>query len=210
MRVVETERHLFLGKRIITLSPTAHIKLGATVLVESHYFLLLPSHLSLPLLFTACCTISSPCSMADATIHGPAPPVAPSVNDEDSRNDSGAESVAMVTSSSPTRGAAKMADEEIPELTDFFKKTTVTEDDCKAYHNHGWLPGNLLSFILEIDVPTVEGSTVLCFESQLVARLGLPPSKFLFSIMNYLGCSLVHLNPNTIFTLSSFVMLCEC
>jgi hypothetical protein len=116
----------------------------------------------------------------------------------------------MVTSSSPTRGAAKMADEEIPELTDFFKKTTVTEDDCKAYHNHGWLPGNLLSFILEIDVPTIEGSTVLCFESQLVARLGLPPSKFLFSIMNYLGCSLVHLNPNTVFTLSSFVMLCEC
>jgi hypothetical protein len=35
----------------------------------------------------------------------------------------------MVASSSPTRGASKMADREIPELTDFFKKTPVTKDD---------------------------------------------------------------------------------
>jgi hypothetical protein len=116
----------------------------------------------------------------------------------------------MATSSSPTRGAAKMADEEITELMDFFKKMTVTKDDRKAYHDRGWLAGNLLSFIPEVDVPPVEGSTVLCFESQLVAGLGLPPSKFLSRITNYLGCSLVHLNPNVVFALSSFVMLCEC
>jgi hypothetical protein len=148
--------------------------------------------------------------MADATIHDLAPPVAPSVNSEYSWNDSRVESIAMTTSSSPTRGAAKMADGEIPELMDFFKKTTVTEDDRKAYHDRGWLVGNLLSFIPEVDVPTVESSTVLCFESQLVAGLGLPPSKFLSSITNYLGCSLVHLNPNVVSALSSFVMLCEC
>jgi hypothetical protein len=148
--------------------------------------------------------------MADATIHDLAPPVAPSVNNEYSWNDSRVESIAMTTSSSPTRGAAKMADGEIPELMDFFKKTTVTEDDRKAYHDRGWLVGNLLSFIPEVDVPTVESSTVLCFESQLVAGLGLPPSKFLSSITNYLGCSLVHLNPNVVSALSSFVMLCEC
>jgi hypothetical protein len=57
--------------------------------------------------------------MADATIHDLAPPVAPSVN-EDSGNDSGAESIAMATSSSLTHGAPKMADGEIPELIDFF------------------------------------------------------------------------------------------
>jgi hypothetical protein len=128
--------------------------------------------------------------MADATIHGPAPPVAPSINDEDSKNESGAESVAMVTSSSLTHGAAKMADGEILELTNFFKKMTVTEDDCKAYHDRGWLAGNLLSIIPEVVVPSVEGSIVLFFESQLVAGLGLPPSKFLSSIMNYLGCAI--------------------
>jgi hypothetical protein len=144
--------------------------------------------------------------MVDTTIHDPAPLIAPLINDEDSR----AESIAMVTSSSPTRGAAKMADMEIPELADFFKKMTVTEDDCKAYHDCGWLAGNLLSFILEVDVPIVEGSTVLYFEFQLVAGLGLPPSKFLSSTMNYLGCSLVHLNPNIVFALSNFMILCEC
>jgi hypothetical protein len=86
----------------------------------------------------------------------------------------------------------------------------VTEDDHRAYHNRGWLTGNLVSFIPEVDVPTVESSTIIFFESQLAARVGLSPSKFLSSIMNYLGCSLVHLNSNVVLALSSFIMLCEC
>jgi hypothetical protein len=59
--------------------------------------------------------------------------------------------------SSPTRGATRMAVGEIPELTDFFKKTTVTEDDRRVYHDRGWLTGNLVSFIPVVDVATVEG-----------------------------------------------------
>jgi hypothetical protein len=47
-------------------------------------------------------------------------------------------------------------------------------------------------------------------ESHLMCGLGLPPSKFLVSILNYLGCELVHLNPNAIATLNYFSMLCEC
>jgi hypothetical protein len=141
--------------------------------------------------------------MADTTIHAPAAPVAPSASADDSGHDSRAESTAMAVSS-PTRGATRMVAGEILELTDFFKKTTVTEDDC------GWLTLNLVSFIPEVDVPTVEGSTIICFESQLAVGIGLPPNKFLSSIMNYLGCSLVHLNTNVISALSSFVMLCEC
>jgi hypothetical protein len=148
--------------------------------------------------------------MADTTVHTPAPPVVPPASAEDSGHDSGAESAAMAASSSPTRGATRMAKGEIPELTDFFKKTTVTEDDRRAYHDHGWLTGNLVPFIPEVDVPTVEGSTIICFESQLTAGIGLPPSKFLSSIMNYLGCSLVHLNSNDVSALSSFVVMCEC
>jgi hypothetical protein len=103
-----------------------------------------------------------------------------------------------------------MAAGEITELTDFFKKTTVTEGNRRTYHDCGWLIGNLVSFIPEVDVHTVEGSTIIFFESKLAARVGLPPSKFLSSIMNYLGCSLVHLNSNAVSVLSSFVMLCEC
>jgi hypothetical protein len=115
-----------------------------------------------------------------------------------------------MTTFSPTRGATRMVAGEIPELTDFFKKTIGTEDDYRAYHDCGWLTGNLVSFIPEVDVTTVEGSTIICLESQLAAGMGLPPSKFLSSIMNYLGCSLVHLNTNAVSTLSSFIMLCEC
>jgi hypothetical protein len=115
----------------------------------------------------------------------------------------------MVASSSPTHGATKMVEGEVAELTDFFKKMTVTEDDHRAYHDRGWLAGNLVSFIPKVDIPTIEGSTILRFESQLATGLGLPPSKFLSSIMNYLECSLVHLNPNAVSALSSFVMLCE-
>jgi hypothetical protein len=116
----------------------------------------------------------------------------------------------MAASSSPTHGTTKMAEGEIPEVTDFFKKTIVTKDDRRAYHDRGWLTGNLVSFIPEVDVPTIDGSTILYFESQLAVGLGLPPSKFLFSIMNYLGCSLVHLNANAVSGLSSLVILCEC
>jgi hypothetical protein len=80
------------------------------------------------------------CSMLDTTIHAHAAPSA-------SADDSGAEIAAMVTSSSLTRGATRMAEGEIPELTDFFKRTTVTENDRRAYHNRGWLTDNLVSFI---------------------------------------------------------------
>jgi hypothetical protein len=152
MRVVETKRH-FSRETNHHIVACCHIKLGATVLVESHHFSLLPSHLPFPLLFTACCTISTPCSMADVGVHDPAPLIAPSINDEDSGNDSRAESAAMATSSSLTRGVVKMANGEIPELMNFFKKMTITEDGRKAYHDHGWLVGNLLSFIPEVDVP---------------------------------------------------------
>jgi hypothetical protein len=147
--------------------------------------------------------------MADTTVHALAAPIVPPAIADDSGHDSRAESVAMVASSSPTRGATRMVKGEILELTDFFKKTTVTEDDHRAYHNRGWLTGNLVSFIPEVDVPTVEGSTIICFESQLAAGIGLP-SKFLSSIMNYLGCLLVYLNSNAVSALSSFVILCEC
>jgi hypothetical protein len=43
----------------------------------------------------------------------------------------------MMTSSSLTHGASLMAMGEIPELMDFFKKTTVTEEELQAFHNHG-------------------------------------------------------------------------
>jgi hypothetical protein len=57
--------------------------------------------------------------------------------DDDAGSDSRAESTAMMTSSSLTRSTSLMAKGEIPELTDFFKGTTVLEEELQAYHNHG-------------------------------------------------------------------------
>jgi hypothetical protein len=62
-----------------------------------------------------------------------------------------------MAASSPTRGATKKAMREIPELTDFFKKMTMTEDDRRAYHDHGWMTGNVVSFNPEVDVPHRRG-----------------------------------------------------
>jgi hypothetical protein len=148
--------------------------------------------------------------MANTSVPDPTSPSAPLINDDDSGYNSVMESAAMATSSSPTQGVIKMDDGKISKLVDFFKKAIVTDADHQAYHDLGWLSGNLISFIPEVDVPTVEGSTILCFECQLAAGLGLPPSKFLTSIMSYLGCYLVHLIANTVSALSSFAMLCEC
>jgi hypothetical protein len=63
--------------------------------------------------------------MADTTARAPIALVASSANTDESGHDFRTESTAMDTSSYPTHGAAKMAEGEIPELTDFFKKTTI-------------------------------------------------------------------------------------
>jgi hypothetical protein len=86
----------------------------------------------------------------------------------------------------------------------------ITEDDRCAYHAVGWLGGGLESNVPSMEYPTVDGSTMVCFELHLIAGLGLPPSNFLIAIMNFHGCELVHFNLNTITALSFFTMLCEC
>jgi hypothetical protein len=129
---------------------------------------------------------------------------------DDAQSDSGAKSAAPITSSSPTLAATKMADKKVPEMSDFFKKTTITKEERLAYHSFSWLTGNLISIIPRVDVPTVHDSTIICFESYLIGGLDLPPSKFFSSIMNFCGYELVHFNTNAIVVLSCFVMLYEC
>jgi hypothetical protein len=95
-------------------------------------------------------------------------------------------------------------------MSDYWKKSMITEADCLAYHATGWLGGGMEFHVPKVDIPTVDDSIVVSFESHLIAGLGLPPSKFLVAIMNFLGCELVHLNMNAITALSCFTMLCEC
>jgi hypothetical protein len=109
-----------------------------------------------------------------------------------------------------TLAVIKMTNNKVLEMSDYWKKSTITEADHQAYHDFSWLTGNLMSTVLEVDFPTTHGSTVVCFESHLIAGLHLPPSKFLVAIMNSLGCELVHFNTNANAALSYFSMLCEC
>jgi hypothetical protein len=190
------QKGIFSGKTNRHTVVCCAYKVDAAEHVSSHHFLLL------------CCIILALHSMATDSVSNPLP-ANPSI-DDDAGDDSEVESMVMTNSSSPTRGTALMAKGEISELTDFFKGTTISEEELQAYHSHGWLTGNVLSSIPEVDVPTIAVSTVLCFESHLLAGLGFLPSKFLAAIMNYLGCSLVHFNTNAIAALSNFIMLCEC
>jgi hypothetical protein len=86
----------------------------------------------------------------------------------------------------------------------------MTDKDITNYHDTGWLPGFLLYTPTTLDSPTIDRTNIVCFESHLMCGLGLPPSEFLVSILNYLGCEIIHLHPNAIAALNCFSMLCEC
>jgi hypothetical protein len=168
--VVETERHLFSREMNRRTVACCAYKAGAAEHVSSHRFSLLPSHLSCYFQsFPATCCITP---ILRPMAEGPSrdPTVASSPVDEDTESDSGPESIAA-TAFSPTRGTALMAKGEIPELSDFFKKTSVTNDERQAYHEHDWLIDNVISSIPEVDVPTIEGSTIVYFEPHLVVGL---------------------------------------
>jgi hypothetical protein len=102
------------------------------------------------------------------------------------------------TSSSSNAAIEKMANKDTSVLSDYWKKSKVTKADRSAYHTAGWSGSALESFVPKVDVPTADNSTIVCFECHLIAGFGLPPSKFLISITNFLRCKLVHLNPNAI------------
>jgi hypothetical protein len=123
---------------------------------------------------------------------------------------SGAEGDVLVVSSSSNAAVVKMVDKTIPEMSGYWKKSMIIEADRLTYHSTDWLSDGLETLLPNMDIPTVDGSTVVCFKSHLIARLRLPPNKFLIIVMNFLGCELVHLNPNAIAALSCFTMLHEC
>jgi hypothetical protein len=167
-----------------------------------------PAFKSFNLPFSACCTAPNPhvlASEAHQTQHIIGEGVA-----DDTMTASRAENDVSVTSSSSNAIVEKMANKVTPMMSDYWKKSTVIEADRSTYHTTDWLGGALESFILKVDIPMVDNTTIVCFESHPISRLGLPPSKFLVSIMNFLRCKLVHLNLNAIAALSCFTMLCEC
>jgi hypothetical protein len=124
--VVETERHLFLGKRIVILSPAMHIKLSIAEHIKSLCFSLSPSNLLL-LPFTACRVTPTFHSMAGEANQTPHVINEPIVNEN--KSDSKMESNVSTTSSSSNMATTKMMEKTIPKMVDYWKKTLVTETD---------------------------------------------------------------------------------
>jgi hypothetical protein len=122
----------------------------------------------------------------------------------------GVESDIAPASSSSNAATQMITKKSIPMLYEYWKKSTVTEVDVAAYHATGWLPGGVISSASDLEFLTIDQIVIVYFESHLIIGLGLPPSKFLVSILNFLRCELVHLNPNAIVALNCFSMLCEC
>jgi hypothetical protein len=56
---------------------------------------------------------------------------------DDAKSDSEVENTTSVTSSSQTSGAIKMADKKVLAMSDFFKKTTIIDEEHQAYHDFG-------------------------------------------------------------------------
>jgi hypothetical protein len=205
--VVEIERHIYLGKHIVTLSSAGHIKLDTTMHAKSHHFSLLPSSL---LLFIHC---SMHRTNSHATMIGETAQISPIAGDvvgSGSKGASGVESNTASASSSSNVATHTIAKKKVPMLYENWKVPTITEVDLTAYHATGWLLGGMLSSTTDLEFPTINKTVIVYFESHLMARLGLSPSKFLVSILNYLKCEVVHLNPHAIVGLSCFNMLCEC
>jgi hypothetical protein len=84
-----------------------------------------------------------------------------------------------VASSSSNVAVVKMEEKTIPEIVDYWKKMTITETDRQAYHSFCWLNGGLESTIHNVEYPTVDSTTVVCFESHLLLGLDSRPASFL-------------------------------
>jgi hypothetical protein len=80
------------------------------------------------------------------------PPIATKPTTTGKKSDSGMERDVLTTSSSATVAAIKMAYNQIPKISDYCKKSNIFEANCQAYHDFGWLAGNLISSIPEVDV----------------------------------------------------------
>jgi hypothetical protein len=111
-------------------------------------------------------------SEADQVLHDANEPVV-----DENKSASRAESDTLTSSSSNTT-IQKMANKTPPprSISDYWKKSTITKDDHFAYHATSWLSGELESIVPTMEYPMVDGTTVVCFESHLIAGLGLPPS----------------------------------
>jgi hypothetical protein len=189
------------------MSHAAHIKLSAAEHVKPHHFSLLPSNFLLLHLLLATPFLLPKQWLVRLTKFLPSLSSPPSTT---TRVILGRRVIIRWRFLPPQCSCCKYGvNVTIPNMSDYWNKSMITESDHQAYHSFGWLTGGLESIVPTVECPTVDGTTVVCFKGHLIAGLGLPPSKFLVVVLDFLGCELVLLNPNAIAALSCFTMLYE-
>ena len=57
--------------------------------------------------------------------------------------------------------------------------------------------------------PTPDTEEIVVFESFFYSGFGLPTSEFFRGLLHYYGIELIHLNPNSILHIATFIELCE-
>jgi hypothetical protein len=162
---------------------------------KSHHFSLLPS------IFLLFIHYSLHHTSSHATMTGETDQTSIVIRDvvaSNSKGATGTESETASTSYSSNMAIRTMAKKEVPKLYEYWKAPTITEKGLSAYHAVGWLLGVMLYSTTSLDLPTIDQTNIVCFESYLMCGLGFPRSKFLVSILNYLKCKAIHLNPNAI------------
>jgi hypothetical protein len=120
-----------------------------------------------------------------------------------------ADQTSNITGDIPVAGAESVARAE-SEAAFSTSSSTMANQDIIAYHDGGCVPRILVYIPTTLDFPTIDQTNIVCFESHMLCRLAIPTSKFLVSVLNYIGCELVHLHLNAISALTGFSMLCEC
>jgi hypothetical protein len=141
--------------------------------------------------------VSIHCSLHRTTFHstmtgesGQISNVTDDIAASDSQSVAGMESDSASLTSSSTMADQTIAKKKVQLLHQNWKAPMVTDKDISAYHVAGWLLGVLLCSPTTLYFLTINRTNIVCFESYLMCGLGLPPSKFLVSILNYCYCFL--------------------
>src|SRR5438128_5770013 len=100
----------------------------------------------------------------------------------------------------------------IPHPEEVWMKSTMTERDLERMVTDLVLPEKTLIGWHAADgelFPTANNSELVVFEPFFYRGFSLPTNKFFRGLLHFYGIELVHLNPNSILQIATFIHLCE-
>src|SRR5947207_8658508 len=100
----------------------------------------------------------------------------------------------------------------IPYPEEVWMKSTVTKKDLKKMVTDKVLPEKLLIGWRAADgelFSTANTGELVVFEPFFYRGFSLPTNNFFWGLLHFYGIELVHLNPNSILHIATFIPLCE-